>query len=309
MALLFKSDADRADWWKQEIGTHMPGLDVRIWPETGDVGDIEYAVVWKIKPGVLATFPNLRFIFSLGAGVDHLFSDPTLPKNVPICRVVDRFLTQRMTEHVVLHALRYHRRQPEIEAQQREQRWDELYTPTAQERAIGVMGMGELGADAAVKLSLLGFKVAGWSRTAKHIDGIESFHGPSGLGPFLARTEILVCLLPLTPETEGILNARLFAGLPKGAAIINVARGRHLVEEDLLAALASGQISYAALDVFREEPLPAAHLFWRHPHVSVSPHNASITDPRSVSALLVDNIRRAQANAPLLNVVDPNVGY
>jgi len=309
MALLFKSDADRADWWKQEIGAHMPDLEVRIWPEIGHVNDIEYAVVWKMKPGVLATLPNLRFIFSLGAGVDHLFSDPALPKDVPICRVVDKFLTQRMTEHVVLHALRYHRRQPEIEAQQREQHWDEIYTPTAQERAVGVMGMGELGADAATKLSQLGFKVAGWSRTPKNIHGVESFHGHAGLAPFLARTEILICLLPLTPETERILNARLFAGLPKGAVLINVARGGHLVEDDLLAALASGQISYAALDVFRAEPLPAAHPFWRHPRVSVSPHNASITDPRTVTALLVDNIRRAEAGASLLNVVDPRVGY
>src|SRR5208282_1892221 len=205
--------------------------------------------------------------------------------------------------------LRYHRRQPEIEAQQREQHWDEIYTPTAQERAVGVMGMGELGADAATKLSQLGFKVAGWSRTPKNIHGVESFHGHAGLAPFLARTEILICLLPLTPETERILNARLFAGLPKGAVLINVARGGHLVEDDLLAALASGQISYAALDVFRAEPLPAAHPFWRHPRVSVSPHNASITDPRTVTALLVDNIRRAEAGASLLNVVDPRVGY
>jgi glyoxylate/hydroxypyruvate reductase len=309
MALLFKSDADRVDWWKEEIAAHMPDLEVRIWPEIGRVGDIEYALVWRMKPGVLATLPNLRFIFSLGAGVDHLFSDPTLPKNVPICRVVDPFLTQRMTEHVVLHALRYHRRQPEIEAQQREQRWDEVYTPTAQERAVGVMGMGELGADAATKLSQLGFKVAGWSRTPKNIHGVESFHGHAGLAPFLARTEVLICLLPLTPKTERILNARLFAALPKGAALINVARGGHLAEDDLLAALASGQISYAALDVFREEPLPAAHPFWRHPRISVSPHNASITDPRTVTALLIDNIRRAQAGAPLLNVVDPSVGY
>lgn len=309
MALLFKSDTDRVDWWKAELGQRMPDLEVRVWPEAGDPKDIEFALVWNMKPGVLATFPNLRAIFSLGAGVDHLFKDPALPKQIPICRVVDPYLTQRMTEYVVLHALRYHRRQPELEALQREARWDELYAPTAQERGVGIMGLGELGADAARKLSILGFKVAGWSRTPKAIEGIESFHGEAGLGPFLARTEILVCLLPLTPRTEGILDKSLFARLPKGAALINAARGRHLVEADLLGALESGQVSYAALDVFHKEPLPPEHPFWRHPRIAISPHIASITDPRTVADLVADNVRRYRSGQPLLHVVDPEVGY
>lgn len=309
MALLFKSDSDRVEWWKTELVRRMPDLEVRVWPQAGELKDIEFALVWNLGHGILKTFPNLRVIFSLGAGVDHLFADPNLPRQVPVCRVVDKNLTQRMTEYVALHALRYHRRQPELDALQRETKWDELYNPTAQERAVGVMGLGVLGADAARRLAMLGFKVAGWSRSAKSLPGVESFHGDAGLEPFLARTEILVCLLPLTPATEGILDRKLFAKLPKGAALINAARGRHLVEADLLAALESGQLAHAALDVFRTEPLPQEHPFWRHPRVTISPHIASITDPRTTADLVAENVRRLRAGKPLLHVVDPDLGY
>src|SRR5579883_2092912 len=191
MALLFKSDSDRVEWWRQELGKRLPDIELRAWPELGDAREIEYALVWKMPHGALAKLPRLQAIFSLGAGVDHLFDDPALPKSVPICRVVDRNLTQRMTEYVVLHVLRYHRRQPEFDALQARGEWDELYVPTAQERRVGVMGMGELGADAAQKLAAIGFAVAGWSRTAKSVPGVESFHGEAGLAPFLARSDIL----------------------------------------------------------------------------------------------------------------------
>lgn len=309
MALLFKSESDRVEWWKQELGRRLPDLELRFWPAVGDARDIEFALVWNLPPGVLKTFPNLRAVFSLGAGVDHLFADPELPKGVPICRVIDSNLTQRMTEYVVLHVLRHHRRQPEYDALQRAGEWRELYTPTAAERAVGIMGLGELGADAARKLMSVGFKVASWSRTPKSIEGIESFHGARGLEPFLKRSEILVCLLPLTPETKGILGRRLFEALPRGAAVINAARGGHLVEQDLLAALETGQIAHATLDVFHEEPLPPAHPFWRHPRVTITPHVASITDPRTVADLVAENVRRHRAGAALLHVVDPEVGY
>lgn len=309
MALLFKFLTHRIEWWRKELAQRLPDVELRFWPEVGDPRDIEFAVVWQIEAGVLKTFPNLRFIFSLGAGVDHLLADPDLPKGVPICRVVDRNLTRRMTEYVLLHTLRFHRRQPEYDAQQRRSEWRELYAPTAQERRVGIMGLGELGSDAARKLAAIGFRVAGWSRTAKRIKGIESFDGAAALDQFLARSEILICLLPLTPETDGVLNAALFAKLPKGACLINAARGGHLVEEDLLEALESGQIAYAALDVFHTEPLPPEHPFWRHPRITVSPHVASITDPRTVADLIVENVRRCQAGRPLLHVVDPEVGY
>ncbi len=309
MALLFKSDSDRVAWWKQELTARLPNVEFRHWPEVGDPRDIEFALVWNMPKGALKTFPNLRAIFSLGAGVDHLFADPELPRHVPICRIVDRYLTQRMTEYVVLHVLRFHRRQPELEAQQRAGDWKELYSPTAAERAVGIMGLGELGADAARALVAMGFKVAGWSRTAKELEHVESFHGGAGLAPFLAKSEILVCLLPLTAETAGILDGKLFAGLPKGAAVVNAARGRHLVDADLLAALDAGQISYAALNVFQPEPLPAGHPFWSHPRIALSPHIASITDPRSTTELVAENVRRYRAGEPFLHMVDTALGY
>ncbi|HUI18878.1 MAG TPA: glyoxylate/hydroxypyruvate reductase A [Alphaproteobacteria bacterium] len=309
MALLFKSDSDRVDWWRRELKERMPDMEVRFWPEVGNPAEIEFALVWNMPHGALARFPHLRAIFSLGAGVDHLFADPTLPRQVPICRVVDKLLTQRMTEYVVLHVLRYHRRQPELEELQRRGEWNELYSPTAGERRVGIMGLGELGADAARHLAALGFKVAGWSRSPKALAGIESFHGSAGRAAFLAGCEILVCLLPLTRETEGILDKALFAGLPKGAVLINAARGKHLVEADLLAALASGQLAYAALDVFHQEPLPPAHPFWRHPRITLSPHIASLTDPRTISATVAENVRRQRAGEPLLYVVDAELGY
>jgi glyoxylate/hydroxypyruvate reductase A len=289
-AVLFKSDADRAEWWRDEVAKRDPTLEFRIWPEVGDVAEIAYALVWNFPPGELRRFANLRLIISLGAGVDHLFCDPDLPAEVPICRIVDRKLTMRMTEYVALHVLRHHRRQREYEAQQRD-------------------GVGVLGSDAARVLVGLGFEVAGWSRTAKDLPGVESYHGADGLVPFLNRTEILVCLLPLTPDTEGIVNRSMLAALPPGASVINAARGGHVVEEDLLAALDSGHLAEATLDVFRREPLPPDHPFWRHPRVTVTPHIASTTDPTTSADIVVDQIRRLRAGRPLLNRVDPNVGY
>ncbi len=309
MALLFKSEIDRADWWAAELAKLEPELEVRVWPDVGDPADIEFALVWMHEPGSLKAFPNLKGIFSLGAGVDHIFRDPDLPPGVPITRVVDPDLTDRMTEYVLLHVLRYHRQQPAYDAQQARGEWRELHQPAAHDRRVGVMGLGVLGRDAAGRLADLGFRVAGWSRSAKEIEGVETFHGRDGLDAFLARTDILVCLLPLTPATEDILDARLFARLPEGAYLINAARGRHLVEEDLLAALDSGRIAGATLDVFRREPLPPEHPFWRHPKVTVTPHIASITDPRSVARQVVENIHRLRAGRPPLHRVDPAAGY
>ncbi len=309
MTLLLKSDGDRRDQWFRELASRMPDLEVRSWPDLGDPAEIEFALVWEIPHGVLRRLPNLRAIFSIGAGVDHLFADPELPRQIPICRVVDRNLTVRMTEYVVLNTLRLHRRDPEYLDAQREGRWRELYAPTAAERGVGVMGLGALGGDAARALAALGFRVMGWSRRARDLQGVECFHGGDGLAPFLARADILVCLLPLTPETEGILGANLFARLPRAAGLINAARGGHLIEADLLAALESGQIRHAVLDVFRAEPLPAEHPFWRHRRITITPHTASVTDPSSVAELVAENIRRARSGEPLLHRVDPTTGY
>ncbi len=310
MSLLIIAPGERPDWWQQEFARIAPGLEVRNWPDAGDPSEIAYALAWKPPAGELAKFHNLKAVLSMGAGVDHIFVDPALP-DVPVTRVVDPYLTSGMTEYVVLHVLRYHRNQPVFEAQQRDHVWDDRVRELRQadERAVGVMGLGELGRDAVSKLSVLGFDLAGWSRTPKDIPGVLCFDGPGGLAPFLARTEILICLLPLTKETAGILNRNTFSQLPKGAYLINAARGDHVVETDLLDALGSGRLTHATLDVFGEEPLPDNHPFWDHPQITVTPHNASITDPRSVVRQVVENIRRIEAGEPPLHLVDRNAGY
>ena len=309
MALLFRSTVDSAARWRAQLTRLTHELAVRVWPEIGDPTEIDYALVWRPETGFLASLPSLKLILSLGAGVDHLLGDPQLPRHIPIVRLVDPHMTDAMSEYVVLQVLRLHRRDLDYRAQQEAAVWRELDQPNAVDRRIGILGLGELGQDAAKKLKTLGFDVAGWSRSEKNLTGIASYAGAPGLSQLLSRSEILVCLLPLTTETEGILNSSAFAILPRDAALINAARGAHVVEEDLLAALASGQISVAVLDVFREEPLPTDHPFWRHPRVILTPHVAAFTNPTTAAPIILDNIRRFEDGRPLLNRVDLARGY
>ncbi len=309
MALLFRSTVDSAARWSGQLGRLMPGLEIRIWPDIGDPAEIDYALVWRPEPGLLAALPNLKLILSLGAGIDHILCDPDLPAGVPITRLVDPYLTDAMSEYVVLQVLRLHRHDLDYRAQQHAGIWRELAQKNAGERPAGILGFGEIGQDAGRKLLALGFPVSGWSRREKAVAGFATFAGPAGLPQLLAQTEILVCLLPLTEETQGILNARTFAALPRGAGLVNAGRGAHLVEEDLIPALNSGQLSAAALDVFREEPLPPGHPFWQHPRILVTPHIAGITNPQTAAPIILDNIRRFEQGRPLLNQVDPTRGY
>ena len=309
MVLLYRSSSDSAALWLAELRRHIPELEMRVDPEIGNPKDIDAALVWKPPTGLLASLPNLRMIVSLGAGVDHLLEDATLPRHVPIVRLVDPYMTEAMSEYVLTQVLRLHRQDFAYRAQQQEHVWRELPQPNASERRVGVLGLGELGSDAARKLAVFGFPVAGWSRSQRRLPGIESYHGPEGLRALARRCDILVCLLPLTRETEGILDASLFAAMPKGAAVVNAARGRHMVEADLLAALESGQLSAAVLDVFSEEPLPPAHPFWRHPKVIVTPHAAAATHAPTAAAGVAENLRRLTAGRPLINVVDLARGY
>ena len=309
MVLLYRSQSDAASLWLGELRKFIPTLEMRVFPEVGDPKDIDAALVWKPQPGLLASLPNLKLIVSLGAGVDHLLADATTPRHVPIARLVDPYMTEAMSEYVLTQVLRIHRQDFAYRAQQSARVWRELPQPNAAERRVGVLGLGELGSDAARKLAVMGFKVAGWSRRERRLPGIESFHGPEGLLALARRSDILVCLLPLTPDTVGILDARLFAAMPKGAAIVNAARGRHLVEADLLAALESGQLSAAVLDVFEEEPLPATHPLWSHPKVVVTPHAAAATHAPTAAAGVAENLRRLADGRPLINLVDPAVGY
>lgn len=310
MAILLSTKAATMQMWRDALLALDPSLDIRMFPEAGDPAAIEAAVVWTAHDmAELRRYPNLRLIVSMGAGVDHLLRPPGPPPGIPVARLVDRMLTSQMGEWVLLNALRFHRQDLEYRALQREETWLELPAPVTAERRIGMLGLGELGTHAAGLLRGLGFPVMGWTRRPKQVAGVETFHGPDGLRAMAARTDILVCLLPLTPETRGIVDAELLARLPRGAFVINGARGGHVVDSALLAALDSGQVAAAALDVFAPEPLPASHAYWQHPRVIMTPHAASITIPESAAPQVVENLRRAREGRPLINLVDFGAGY
>ncbi|MBV9559342.1 MAG: glyoxylate/hydroxypyruvate reductase A [Bradyrhizobium sp.] len=275
--------------------------------------EVHYAAVWKPAPGKLAVFPNLRAIFNLGAGVDAVLADKTLP-DVPLVRVAVGDLTGRMTEYVVLHVLMHHRQEPYLRQSQREKRWAPKAQWAASAISVGVMGLGTLGADAAQVLCRLGFKVAGWSSSRRDIAGIDGFHGPDQFDAFLRRTDILVCLLPLTSDTRHILSRDVFAKLnrsgPLGApVVINAGRGGLQNEADILACLDDGTLGAVSLDVFSQEPLPADSRFWTHPKVVLTPHNAADTDPDEISRYVARQIERFEAGGALENVVDRERGY
>ncbi|WP_158043580.1 2-hydroxyacid dehydrogenase [Skermanella pratensis] len=308
MAILFLSPSDDPAEWLPELNSRIPGREIRVWPDAGDLSEIDYALAWRPPAGVLGRLPNLRVIFSLGAGVDGVLSDPELPDK-PLVRMVEPGLTEGMTEYVVLQVLHWHRQMEAYRAQQERREWRQLGQKLARERRVGVLGLGVLGADAARVLKELRFDVAGWSRSPKDLPGVTCFHGAAGLPEFLARTEILVCLLPLTPETVGILNWETLAALPRGACIVNAARGGHVDEQDLLAELDSGHIAGASLDVFAEEPLSPDHPFWSHPRVIVTPHVAAVTHARTAVGHIAEQIGRFESGLPLENVIDRRRGY
>lgn len=299
----------RATWWLEKLHSLLPEMEVRSWEDPGERDQVEAAVVWQPPPGELKRFPNLKVIVSMGAGVDHVLRDPELPRHVPIIRTVGPDLTQRMREYVLLHVLRFHRRLPEIEEAARRREWNQIITPTAPERRVGVLGLGNMGADCACHLAQVGFTVHGWSRRPKTLEGITCHYGPDGLAALLPQVEILVCLLPLTPQTKGILNRDLFAQLPEGACLINAGRGQHLVEEDLIPALDSGRLGGATLDVLQVEPPAQDHPFWSHPKVLLTPHIASLIDPESGARIIADNVRRFLAGQPVADLVDLVQGY
>ncbi|MDP6351461.1 MAG: glyoxylate/hydroxypyruvate reductase A [Alphaproteobacteria bacterium] len=309
MALLFVSDDDDPVAWGRALWRLDPALDYRVWPEVGATGDIEAALVWRPPAGILAGLPNLALIQSLGAGIDHIFSDPDLPASVPVARLVDAELTRQMVEYVALAVLSRHRRIDAFRSFQRDAEWRVLRPVPVAESRVGVLGLGQIGAAVARALVGFGLEVSGWSRTGKHIAGVESFHGPKGLVPLLARSDILVCLLPLTPRTGGLLDARRLAALPPGAYVINAARGEMVVEEDLLAAIDAGAVSGAWLDVFRTEPLPADHRFWSHPAITMTPHVAGLTVPETAAAQVIENLERVRRGEPPRNRVDLAAGY
>ncbi|HEV7335945.1 MAG TPA: glyoxylate/hydroxypyruvate reductase A [Bosea sp. (in: a-proteobacteria)] len=314
MSLLVAMTVWHVEDWRARFAALLPELPVVTLGEPFDRRAVHYVASWKHPEGSLAGLPNLAAIFSLGAGVDHIFADSRLPQ-VPIARVVDPDLTTRMSEYVVLHCLSQLRQLPRYMAQQRAGIWeDDRNQPAAREVRVGVMGLGELGLDAVAKLRVVGFDVAGWSRSPKVIEGVPTYSGEAGMAEFLARTDILVCLVPLTPETRGMLNRALFAGLARdgrlgGPVLINAGRGGLQVEADILASLAAGELKAAVLDVFETEPLPQESPLWTHPAVTVTPHNAAMSAPETVAAQVAAQIRRLEAGEPLEHIVDPARGY
>lgn len=301
------------DEWSKHILKALPEAEVILPDAVGDGASIDYAMVWKPEHGFLSRLPDLKVICSLGAGVDFLFGDPDLP-DLPIVRVVDPNLTDRMSEYVLLQCLLHHRRTLSYLRYQAAGIWKDQDDAVASEVRVSVLGLGVLGLDAARKLQMVGYDVAGWSRSAKQVDGLTTYHGTDGLDALLGRTDILVSLLPHTPETEGLLSMPLFEKLPKngvlgGPVIINAGRGKLQVERDIMAALDDGLLIGASLDVFEEEPLRDGSPLWSHPNVILTPHNAASSAPSSVAQYLARQIKLFEAGEPMESVVDRGQGY
>jgi len=305
----FVSSEVEPERWLPPLAKALPAMRFEAWPAVTDPAAIDVALVAAPPQGVLGRFPKLRFIQSLWMGVDGLLADPTLPRGVPLARLLDPGMVAAMSETVLARVLDWHRHLYRYRAQQAGTQWQPLKQFMAADRTVGILGLGALGADAAAKLVALGFRVCGWSRHAKDLAGVETFFGADGLEAMLKRSEALVCLLPLTAQTRGILDARRLALLPQGACVINVARGAHVVERDLLAALDAGRLAHAYLDVFESEPLAPGHPFWRHPGVSVTPHVAALTEPRTALARVVANLERFARGERPEALVDVAAGY
>ena len=309
MAILCIESAAAAARWRDALRREIPDLDVRIHPDSGRREEIEMVLLWD-ELDVLATLPNLKAAIILGAGVDHLFRPGVeFPKHLQVARLVDPSITGQMIEYVTLAVLARTRHWDRYRDQQREHRYEEIATSVPADVTVGILGLGALGAAVARTLAGIGYRVCGWSRSPRTIDGIECASGSDGLAAIAGQSDILVCLLPLTAETRDILNRSLFAKARRGAYLINAARGGHLVEEDLLAAIEAGELSGATLDVQRTEPMPPDHPFWDHPAIRITPHIATITSPEYCAAQVADNYRRMTSGAPLANRIDPTRQY
>jgi len=308
MSFVYKSDPVRGRVWAEVFARDAPRLDFRIWPDIGDPAEVRYLAAWEPPADLRALFPNLQLLFSTGAGVDQ-FNFAALPADLPVVRMVEPGIINGMVEYVSWAVLSLHRDMPQYRRQQHDAQWQPRPTLPAAKRNIGVLGLGSLGQAVLKQLRSFGFDCAGWSRSRHQVEGVQCFAGADELPAFLARTQVLVCLLPLTDETRGFLNAELFAALPAGASLVHVGRGPQLVEADLLAALDSGQLSHAVLDVSDPEPLPADHAFWHHPQIWLTPHIASMTQPETAAEVVLENIRRFEAGQAMSGVVDRRLGY
>jgi glyoxylate/hydroxypyruvate reductase A len=300
--VMLKSNPEQ---WAQGLQAALPDHDVLLSPD----GEIDYAVVAKPAPGVLASIRGLKAVFSVNAGVEALLPSGVVPEGMPIVRMVDHGLAEGMLEWVLAAALAWHRNLFDYRALQLSLTWAPMQEVLARDRRVCVLGAGELGGRVAAALAQIGFNTRTWSRTPKQIAGVVSLFGADRLEDAVADCEILINLLPLTPATENLLDSRLFSRLKKQAVLINVGRGRHVVDEAVIDALDSGQLRAAVLDVFRDEPLPLSHPFWRHPGVYLTPHVAAPTHAASALAAIAENIRAFEAGGALRHVVDLARGY
>jgi glyoxylate/hydroxypyruvate reductase A len=307
---LLRPGAGDPTMWREEITRRLPEYEFRVWPDWGDAAAVRFIMMFKGEPGALRQFPNLRGIMSSGAGADGILSDPALPGGVPIMRLVDDWMSIQLGQWVVHAVLHFSRSMPDYAALQAEGRWRMLTNLPQPERSVGILGCGEIGCFAAKFLAPMGFNVSGWTRSPREIGpGIRNYHGAGQLDEFLSQSDFLVCLLPLTEGTRGVLNARTLGMLPKGAVVINAARGGHIVTADLIAGINSGHLGGAFLDVTDPEPLPADHPLWTTPNVFITPHIAGMTNPRSAADQVVDNVRRIERGETPKNQVNLKAGY
>lgn len=308
MALLYKADPVRGEQWKRLFAEHAPDIEWRAWPDIGDPKDIRYLAAWQAPDDLETLLPNLQVLFALSAGVDQLDLD-RLPMSLPVVRLLDPGITRGMCEYASFAVLSLHRDMLRYRQQQLARCWQAHLLQPAAQRRVGVLGLGMQARQILATLQTFGFALSGWARSEHHIAGVDCFAGGEQLPAFLGQCDIVICVLPLTEQTKGILNRQLFHHLPKGAALVNMGRGGHLIEEDLLEALASGQLSAAVLDVLQQEPAPPDHPFWQHPQILLTPHIAAMTQPESAFGVLLDNIRRHQRGESMLGQIDRQRRY
>lgn len=309
MAIVIIRQDDKIELWKNAFLQADSSLEVYSYLDDHPKADITMAVIWKHPKGSLSHYPNLKCIASAGAGVDYIFEDDTRPQNIPITRIVDPFLASDMSEHVLAVTLAHLKNLNTYTFQQVETVWQPLEYLRIKDVTVGILGLGELGALTATDLNTVGFNVQGWSRSKKEIDNVKSYSGENERSQFLKSTDVLVCLLPLTPATQGILNKELLSQLPKNGYLINVARGGHLIDDDLITLLDNNHLSGACLDVYHSEPLPLAHPFWNHKKIMMTPHCASVSDTNSVIPQVLENYNRLRNNEELKHTVDKDKGY
>ncbi|MGB5691966.1 MAG: glyoxylate/hydroxypyruvate reductase A [Flavobacteriaceae bacterium] len=309
MSVVIIRQDGKIDEWKFALASAAPQITFYSYLEDHPKDDIEIAMVWKHPTGIFKEYPSLKYVASFGAGVDFLLDDPEIPSHVKITRVVDPVLASDMSEFVIAALFSFMKNLTRYRTDQISKVWDPLPYKRIGDLTVGIMGMGALGSRLAADLCQIGFKVVGWSRSRKKLDAVECYTGEKQKSDFLSRSNVLVCLLPLTRETSGIIKTKLFKQLPQGAYVINVARGGHLVDQDLIDMIDHGHISGACLDVYHQEPLPEGHPFWNHPKVFMTPHVASVSDVRAVVPQLLDNYYRFKKGEPLLNEVSTLRGY